>query len=69
LVDDAVPYYRLQWRFAWHTGCEKHRCTLLDRCYACNSPVEPHRLFAEDQQISLCATCRADFRAALTAMS
>lgn len=62
LAEDAVPYYRLQWRFAWHVGCEKHGCSLHDRCHVCNAPVEPHRLIAEDQQVSLCATCKANLR-------
>lgn len=62
LTADAKPYYRLQWRFAWHVGCEKHGCTLHDRCHVCKAPVEPHRLLAEDMQVSLCATCNADLR-------
>lgn len=61
-AEDARPYYRRHWRFAWHTGCENHKCSLLDRCQACNAPIEPHRLMAEDQQVSLCATCKADLR-------
>jgi hypothetical protein len=67
LATDAKPYYRLQWRFAWHVGCEKHGCSLQDRCHVCDAPVEPHRLLAEDQQISLCATCKADLCKAIPA--
>jgi hypothetical protein len=66
LLEDTKPYYRLQWRFAWHAGCEKHGCLLHDRCHVCDAPVEPHRLLAEDQQISLCATCKADLRKAIS---
>ena len=66
LAEDASPYYRLHWRFAWHVVCEKHGCTLHDRCHVCDAPVEPHRLLAEDQQISVCATCKADLRNADT---
>jgi hypothetical protein len=65
LAEDSTPYYRLQWRFAWHVGCEKHGCSLLDRCHVCDAPVEPHRLLAEDQQVSVCATCKADLRKAI----
>ncbi len=65
LSEDAAPYYRLQWRFAWHVGCEKHRCSLHDRCHVCDAPVEPHRLLAEDQQVRVCATCKADLRKAI----
>lgn len=61
-AEDSAPYYRLQWRFAWHVGCDKHGCSLHDRCHVCDTPVEPHRLLAEDQRVSLCATCKADLR-------
>lgn len=62
LTADAKPYYRRQWRFAWHTCCEKHGVSLRDRCHACGVPIEPHRLLAEDQNIAVCATCKADLR-------
>jgi len=65
LAEGSTPYYRLQWRFAWHVGCEKHGCSLHDRCHVCDAPVEPHRLLAEDQQVSVCATCKADLRNAI----
>lgn len=66
LAEGAAPYYRHQWRFAWHVGCEKHGCSLRDHCQVCDAPVEPHRLLAEDQLIGLCATCKADLRNAST---
>jgi len=65
LGEDSTPYYRLQWRYAWHVCCEKHGCALYDRCNTCNAPVEPHRLLAEDQQVSVCATCKTDLRKAI----
>lgn len=64
LSEDTKPYYRLQWRFAWHTACERHGCGLLDRCWNCEAPVEPHRLKAEDLHVAICATCKADLREA-----
>lgn len=66
LSEDAKPYYRLHWRFAWHTVCDLHKCSLLDRCWHCNMPVEPHRLIAEDQQASVCASCKANLGAVKT---
>ena len=66
LSEDSKPYFRLQWRFAWHTGCERHRCSLLDRCWRCHAPLEPHRLGAEDENVAVCATCKADLRQAPT---
>ena len=65
LSEGTKPYYRLYWRFAWHTGCELHKCSLLDRCWNCNKPVEPHRLVAEDEHEAVCATCKADLRNAI----
>ena len=64
LKDDVRPYFRLRWRFAWHTGCKVHGHSLLDRCPVCNAPVEYHRLQAEDKLITVCATCKVDLRAA-----
>lgn len=64
LSEDREPYFRLHWRFAWHTGCPLHRKSLLDRCWNCEAPLEPHRLIAEDGHVAICATCRADLRAA-----
>lgn len=68
LAEDPKPYYRLQWRFAWHTGCEKHGGSLLDRCHACGVPLEPHRLSAEDPHVAICATCKADLRDATSSV-
>ena len=64
LKTDVRPYFRLPWRFAWHTGCQVHGHALLDRCHICNAPVEYHRLQAEDVLITVCATCKSDLRAA-----
>lgn len=60
--DDGRPYYRLQWRFAWHSGCPKHGCLLIDQCCACHAPLEPHRLDAMDSVIAVCSRCRHDLR-------
>lgn len=62
LAADTTPYYRLQWRFAWHTMCATHKCMLLDRCPHCFHPIEPIRLTAEDGHVAICAICRNDLR-------
>jgi len=59
LSEDAKPYFRRQWRLAWHTGCEKHGCQLEDRCPGCGAPIEPHRQSAEIGLMGHCSTCRA----------
>ena len=66
LQEDASPYFRLPWRFAWHTGCAKHETTLLDRCPGCSAAVTPHRLPADAAHAAVCATCKADLKDAGT---
>lgn len=65
LKEDAKPYFRQQWRIAWHTTCERHQSSLLDRCHICNAPVEPQRLVAEDSYLKICATCKSDLSNAI----
>ena len=43
LAEDPVPYFRKQWRLAFITACQKHRCLLLDQCPHCHSKVYIHR--------------------------
>ncbi|HIB69711.1 MULTISPECIES: TniQ family protein [Marinobacter] len=66
LAEDASPYFRLNWRFAWHTGCQRHQCTLLDRCWNCQSPIEPHRLTELAPNATTCPTCGELLADALT---
>lgn len=66
LKEDVKPYFRQQWRIAWHTTCERHQCSLLDRCHVCNAPVELHRLVAEDSCLKICATCKSDLSKAIS---
>lgn len=66
-LKDAKPYFRLQWRLAWHTGCDRHGCRLEDRCPACGAPIEPHRLSVKSGSIVHCATCRSPLSNAETA--
>ena len=61
LASDAHPYFRIQWRLAWHTGCAVHGKSLFDRCCHCQSPVEPNRL-AAGTALSTCSTCKGDMR-------
>ena len=66
LAEDARPYYRVQWRLAWHTACEHHQVGLLDRCPWCAEPLAPHRLRADARHVAWCATCGFDLREAPT---
>ncbi len=62
LASDPHPYFRKQWRFAWRVACARHRTYLIDQCSACEAPVAPHRLVAEDRTMAYCSHCRADLR-------
>lgn len=66
LAEERHPFFRLPWRLAWHTACDRHGLVLLDRCPKCAAPVEPHRLTAMDCHLAVCARCRADLRQAGT---
>lgn len=39
LFEDAIPYFRRQWRLAFATICDRHGTLLHDRCPECESPV------------------------------
>ena len=58
LASDAAPHFRRSWRLSCVVWCEAHQRPLLDRCPHCQAPPEPHRLLAEDEVLSVCATCR-----------
>jgi len=58
LKSDKKPFFRREWRFAWHVACPIHECALNDWCPHCQAPIEPHRLIAEDRVVTLCASCR-----------
>lgn len=61
-AQDLDPYFRRAWRLSWHVGCLQHNTMLIDACPACQAPIEPHRLVAEDQYLSQCSRCRFDWR-------
>lgn len=63
LAEDPGPYYRLQWRLAWHTACKGHGQRLRDCCPNCHGPLEPHRLTGMDATLAVCARCHGDLRA------
>lgn len=63
---DNSPFYRLQWRLAWHSCCRVHGAALLDRCCHCTAPIEPHRLSPPQSLLSVCSSCGYDLRACHT---
>lgn len=62
LAEDARPYFRRRWRFAWHVACAGHWTLLVDQCRACGSAIAFHRLLAGDEHLALCSRCHCDLR-------
>jgi hypothetical protein len=62
LTEDKHPYFRREWRLAWHVACVRHHILLIDRCGACGAPIAFHRLLADDGDLAVCSRCRADLR-------
>jgi len=62
LSRDLKPYFRIQWRFAWHTACVEHQVLLIDRCPTCKAPLEPSRLSVTDGTLTKCPSCKSDIR-------
>lgn len=54
---DARPYYKVQWRLAWHTYCSEHGVMLRDRCPHCQAVLSPHRLDYQAVDLRRCHQC------------
>jgi len=52
-----APYYRYQWRLAWHTTCDRHGVQLSSRCANCHAPVQPHLLQPPMLDCGRCHRC------------
>ena len=64
LAESQVPYFRISWRLAWHTGCIKHDRMLIGRCPECGRPQQLHHLPLRTRHVATCAACGADLRRA-----
>lgn len=51
------PYYKVQWRLAWHTCCPEHGVLLRDRCPHCQAILSPHRLDYQAVDLRRCHQC------------
>lgn len=56
-LEEGIPYYRLSWRLAWHTCCEKHLVSLMDSCPFCGVPLQPHRIELIGADLAKCFCC------------
>ncbi|WP_341535953.1 TniQ family protein [Aeromonas veronii] len=61
------PYFRWQWRLAWHTYCPLHHHELIESCPSCNMPVQYHRVSAQTPHIGICFHCGYDLSSAVSA--
>lgn len=57
LATDESPFFRLQWRFAWHSVCTRHDCQLLEACPHCSAALEPHRILVTGNGLDYCMEC------------
>lgn len=66
LTDDAEPYYRKSWRFAFNPVCPIHRTLLMQCCPRCKTPhhfLNSARPMIGRSPIITCRRCKADIRA------
>lgn len=63
LLEDETPYFRLAWRFAFTTHCERHRTVLEEKCPTCGSPVWPASIQVNAPTawlpLTTCRVCRS----------
>lgn len=52
------PFYRIQWRLAWHTRCPLHRIRLIDCCPICQAALQPC-LLQQGGSIAHCHSCKS----------
>lgn len=68
LKEDREPYFRKQWRLAFHVICDRHGTAMLDRCPACGAAVVffrremGNRTAFDGGDITRCYACSADLR-------
>lgn len=65
LKEDKEPYFRTEWRVAFHSFCPKHQVMMHDRCSKCCAAVTFHRIDMNcidvtDKHISACSNCGFD---------
>lgn len=68
-LGEGPAYYRIPWRLAWHTCCQRHLVRLIDCCPQCQAPLQPHRLEQGDVDCSKCYRCSAPLSVALSELA
>lgn len=68
LKEDDEPYFRKQWRLAFHLVCDQHGTLMSDRCPSCGMAVVffrrelGHRSALDGGEITRCHACGFDLR-------
>jgi len=68
LREDAVPYVRRRWRYAFVTTCDVHGSLMISHCPSCDAPFDftTHDIGIDRAErivpVSECSTCRCDVR-------
>lgn len=69
LSEDADPYFRRRWRFAFTILCPEHCSLLIDRCLNCGAAVQLHRKIPSKERYNAqpiehtqCRHCLYDLR-------
>lgn len=68
LKEDVEPYFRKQWRLAFHLVCDRHGTLMCDRCPSCGAAVVyfrrelGRRSEIDGGEITLCHACGFDLR-------
>lgn len=68
LKEDKEPYFRKQWRLAFHLICDRHGTLMCDRCPSCGTAVVffrrelGRRSEIDGGEITLCHACGFDLR-------
>lgn len=61
------PYFRRRWRLSFVTGCTAHGLVLLNRCVACDAPVNFNRAAYWVPKLSTCFNCGGNLADGLAA--
>jgi hypothetical protein len=62
LKTDEQPYFRRAWRFSFIAVCLEHGCSLHDRCWHCQEPVDPlkQRIVQSEPHCAICGVRLSD---------
>lgn len=59
-LGEEPAFFRLHWRFSWHTACPRHGEVLWSRCPGCGQVFSPHLADWSNPGIRPCSRCGLD---------